>query len=106
MVAVVSRRVVVRGGNRVGSNAKAFGKTTPDEPTRTFLIALPIREVDSTIECGYQPEWGSIDEIDLMLSCGAGFGSAWATIRYGDKHYAIAATDLLEAFLDSVEGTR
>ena len=96
------RRVETVGGIRVGSNDRAQGRTTPSAPTRTFEIKLPVREVDSTIECGFQQEWGRIDEIDLTLFAGAGWGSSWATIQHGDKHYAISATDIVEAFLDAI----
>lgn len=96
-------KVEVSDGVRVASNSRALGHTTPEAPSRTFEIALPVRECTSTIEAGFQTEWGRIDEIDLTLYSGAGFGSAWATIHHGNKTYAIKATDIVAAFLAAVE---
>lgn len=101
-------KVETVGGLSVRSNVRTMGKTVPDEPTRTFEIPLLIREVDSTIDCGFQQEWGSVEDVNgkgpLHLFAGAGWGSSWASIDFNGKSYAISATDLVAAFIDAVEG--
>lgn len=98
-------RVVISGGIRVG--ASGHGRTTPENPTRVFEISIPIREVGSTIECGFQVPWGKIEDVDgrgpLEMGCGAGFGSGWATIKFEDTTYAISGADFVSAFLGALD---
>jgi len=86
------------GEIRVTTNAG--GK---DDFTEEFELKLPVRAYDSTIFAGYRAEWGRLDDVDgrgpLVLCSGAGFGSAWATIEFDGKRYAISARELVEVFL-------
>lgn len=74
-----------------------------DDFTEQFELKLPVRMYDSTIFAGLRAEWGRIENVDgrgpLVICSGAGFGSAWATIDFDGKRYAISARDLVEAFL-------
>lgn len=95
----------VRAVGGIGVRVGGHGRTTPDSPTRTLTLEVPLREVESLIECGFQAEWGRIDDIEdgpLVLNAGAGFGSAWATITYAGKKYAISGPDLVSAFLGTI----
>lgn len=100
-------QVEIVGGLRV--TASSGGRSTPTSPSRVFEITLPIREVDSTIECGFQTEWGVIEDVDgrgpLRLHCGAGFGSGWATLTFDGKRYAISGADFVSSFLGAVGGS-
>jgi hypothetical protein len=78
------------------------------DPLETFDIPVKVRLVESSIDAGFRAQWGEVDvDGDILEICsGAGFGSAWATISFRGKHYAIGAHDLVAAFLEhlGIEG--
>jgi hypothetical protein len=76
-----------------------------NDPLETSILPVPLRLVESSIDAGFRAQWGEVD-IDgdtLEICSGAGFGSAWATISFRGKHYAIGAHDIVQAFLDHLE---
>lgn len=93
--------VKVVGGVRVASNTRG-----PEDPIREFDLPVKVREVESSINCGFRAEWGRIDDVDgrgpLTIFSGAGLGSPWATISFEGKEYAIGAHDLADRFIEAV----
>lgn len=84
--------------------AAVGGRELTLDPVRTIVVPLEVREVESTIPCGFQSEWGTggVDGEKLMLTAGAGFGSRWGTIHYAGKSYAFDANQLINAFLNEI----
>jgi len=75
------------------------------DPLHTFQIPVAVREVESSIDAGFRAQWGEVDvDGDTLEICsGAGFGSAWATISFRGKDYAIGAHDIVASFLAALE---
>jgi hypothetical protein len=75
------------------------------DPIRTIPITLEIREVESTIPCGLQQEWGEVDVDNdrLALTAGAGFGNGYGTITFRNRRYYWAIGDIAAAFLTAVK---
>lgn len=96
-------KVDVEGGIVTRSSARGI-----EDPIRTFDLAVPIHEVASLIACGFRAEFGTIDvDGDKLEVCsGAGFGSAWTTIQFQGKSYAIGAHEMAARFIDVVDERR
>jgi hypothetical protein len=80
------------------------GRQITLDPIRNIPVTFNIREVESTIPCGFQGQWGEgeIDGERIELNTGGGFGSRWATIHYRGHDYCFKAEELLSAFLDGL----
>lgn len=91
--------VEIEGGIRVGSNTRG-----PEDPIQTFTLPILVHEVESSINCGFRAQWGEVDVNGdrLEICSGAGFGSAWATISFRGKNYAIGAHEMVAAFLEAI----
>lgn len=74
------------------------------DPIRVVPVRLEVREVESTIPCGFQQVWGDASWMGrpVEITSGAGLGSRWGTITYGDRSYAFDAQQLVEAFVAAV----
>lgn len=96
---MATRTKVSAGGIRVASNTRG-----PEDPLRTFTLPIEVHEIESSINCGFRAEWGrvDVDGEELVICSGAGFGSAWATISFRGKQYAIGAHEMVAAFLDAL----
>lgn len=86
--------------------ADVGGRPLTLDPIRVIPVELEVREVESTIPCGFQSVWGEgeVDGQEFTLAVGAGFGSRWATIHYHGKNYCFSANGLMEAFFKALEG--
>lgn len=85
--------------------ASSGGRRLTLDPIRVIPITLNIREVESTIPCGFQTPWGEVDIDGHLLEVfgGAGFGSGWATIQYKGKSYCFPITEIVQEFLAGLE---
>jgi hypothetical protein len=71
------------------------------EPLHRKALAIEVREVESTIPCGFQQHWGDgkYGKKKFDMGCGAGFGSRWMTFTVGEHNYCISADDIAKAVL-------
>lgn len=86
-------------------SASSGGRQITLDPLRLLPITVDVREVESTIPCGFSMEWvtGTHDGKEFDISAGAGVGSRWLTISYGGRYFCMDIEDFLRAFLDSLE---
>jgi hypothetical protein len=72
-----------------------------DDPISVIEVPLKIREVETTIPCGFQAIWGTVDVNGekLTATAGAGFGSGWATIEFRGKNYCFPILEVIKALL-------
>jgi hypothetical protein len=78
------------------------------DPINKYKLSIELREVETTIPAGFQMEWGTVD-VDgslLEVTSGAGLGSGWACLHFKGKHYVIAVSDIVEAFLNKIEANK
>jgi hypothetical protein len=93
----------------IGVRGSVGGVPIPslDEPIRDVTVPLRVREVTTaqSILCGFQVPWGSgsYGDVPLEIGSGAGFGSRWATIRYGERRFAFSVDDLLLSLVAVVD---
>ena len=87
-----------------GVTAFSGGRRITLDPIKVHPITIEIREVESTIPCGFQTHWGSvdIDGDELEVFGGAGFGSQWTTIQFRGKSYCYPISEVVGAFLDAL----
>lgn len=90
----------------VTAEASSGGRRITLDPISPLIpITVEVREVESTIPCGFQLGWfeGTTDEgVDFEMLSGAGLGSPWLTFKVGDKHYCLNGKDILTTLLNSV----
>ena len=84
--------------------AAVGGRRLTLDPIRVIPTVLEVREVESTIPCGFQSMWGESDDPPTELTSGAGMGSRWGTIRYKDRSFCFDATQLMVAFMEAEKG--
>ena len=90
-----------------GVEASTDGRRLTLDPIRVIPITVEIREVESTIPCGFRQMWGEVD-IDgdvLQVTSGAGVGSEWATIQFRGKDYCFAISDVVASFVEALDAT-
>jgi hypothetical protein len=87
------------------TQASVGGRKLTLDPTRVHPITIEIREVESTIPCGFQAEFGTVDVDgdELSVCAGAGFGSQWITMQFKGKSYCFPITEVISAFLEQLE---
>lgn len=76
------------------------GRPITLDPIRVIPVTVEVREVESTIPCGFQSIWGEGDTggQEYSVTAGAGFGSRWGTIQWQGRSYCFDVMQLLNAF--------
>lgn len=89
----------------VGVQASTGGRQLTLDPIRVIPVTVDVREVESTIPCGFRMGWvdGEADGKEFDIAAGAGCGSRWLTIKYGDKYFCMDIEDFLQSFIGAVE---
>lgn len=98
-------REMLRGAETVANDGTRTKHGPDDDLVAVHHLDVELREYGfPTIFAGFQMEWGrvDVDGDDLTLYSGAGLGSAWATVSFRGKHYAIDASQLVEQVLAAV----
>lgn len=92
-------------GEEILVEASLGGRRLTLDPIRVVTVPLEVREVESTIPCGFQSVWGEAGEGDrrIELTAGAGMGSRWGTIVFRGKTYCFDANQLINAFVDELD---
>ena len=99
------------GKGRVVVKASLGSRPLTLDPLATHKATVEWREVETTIPCGFQVQWGTAaldDGREVELCCGAGFGSNWMTAKVDGKSYCVSAEEIIEALLIAIgapEGT-
>jgi hypothetical protein len=86
-------------------SASSGGRPLTLDPVSVVEVPLRIREVESTIPCGFQQDWGTV-EVDgekLEATSGAGWGNQWATISFKGKSYCFSISEIVGEFLSKVD---
>lgn len=83
--------------------ASSDGRRLTLDPIRTIDISVSVREVESTVPCGFRQEWISGTSNDgHEFELYAGVASPWLIIHVDGKQYCTDIRDLLSTFLDRV----
>lgn len=99
----------MKGDGEIKVEAASGGRRITLDPIRTFSIPVEVREVESTIPCGFQSVWltASDEGKDIgNITAGAGVGSKWGTIKVGDRCYCFDAGELLAAVIEQAKETK
>lgn len=92
--------------NETRVRAAVGGRELTLDPLRTLPVVVEVREVESTIPCGFQSEWATgtaPDGTPFGIYAGAGFGSRWGTVDYRGKNYAFDIEQFFTAFMAAVD---
>lgn len=89
----------------ISVTASHDGKPVTLDPLRTFEIPVELREVESTIPCGFRMGWLDGDDkgTPFSLAAGAGCGSKWLTFSYGDRDFCVDMSDVVGSFIDTIK---
>jgi hypothetical protein len=92
------------GNGEIRIAAASGGREITLDPIRELRLEVPAREVESTIPCGFQVEWGAgeMGGEEFCLTVGAGVGSPWLTFADLGKRYCLSAEDLVRAFIEAI----
>ena len=91
----------------IGVTASAGGRRITLDPIQLLPITVDVREVESTIPCGFRQAWvdGEHNGTTFDIAAGAGLGSRWLTIHYGDRYFCMDIEDFLKSFLETLKET-
>jgi hypothetical protein len=98
-----------KGTGEIGITASTNGRRLTLDPLRKKKLAVEVREVESTIPCGFQTPWadGELpDGTKFSLTSGAGVGSRWMTFRYKGRNFAIQADSIIQPLLSWADATQ
>lgn len=100
-----SENTLKRDGEPIRVTASVGGRRLTLDPLAEHTLPIQLREVESTIPCGFQIDWvsGEKGDEEYRVAVGAGMGSEWATIHYKGKEYCFSARSLLDAFFAAVD---
>lgn len=99
----------LRDRHEIRVEAAVGGRRLTLDPIREKTIEVSVREVETTIPCGFQVNHveGQTDEgLDFEFNSGAGMGSRWMTFKYRGHYVAIDVESLIRplvAWIDGVE---
>lgn len=88
------------------TGASVNGRKLTLDPISRIPITIHVREVESTIPCGFQVNFGEVD-VDghlFEVTAGAGVGSEWLTFRYKGKQYCFPISEVVGKMLDAIDG--
>jgi hypothetical protein len=103
---------VLRESEEIRVRAAVGGRELTLAPIRVVAVTLEVREVESTIPCGFQSVWGDAEGVGpdgaqhaIRLTSGAGFGSRWGTIDCDGRRFCFSADQLINAFVSALTET-
>lgn len=89
----------------MGVSAASGGRQITLDPIQVLSVTVDVREVESTIPCGFRQEWvdGEHNGTKFDICSGAGLGSRWLTIHYGDRSFCMDIEVFLRSFLAALK---
>ena len=95
----------VRGEGEIRVQAAANGRKLTLDPIRIIDLQVPMREVESTIPCGFRMGWldGDDEGTPFSLTAGAGCGSPWLAFSYGDRDFCFDMTEFVTQLIDKIK---
>jgi len=73
------------------------------EPTEMSLPVRDLKDPDLSIVLGLRQEMVGVEEIDASVSCGAGLGTDFIILQYGERTLLIRGSELLKRWITSID---
>lgn len=90
-----------RHSGEIAIEGTSNGRLVTLDPIREKHLSIPVRQVESTLPCGFQQHWAHVDAdgTECDIACGAGVGSKWMTVTIGDRRYCMSVEDIFVAVM-------
>lgn len=87
-----------------GIRASSNGRELTLDPIQKLTLAVPAKQVESSMPCGFRVEWASGEHKGepFEVLCGAGVGSPWMIFKYKGKEYVAEVGDIVGSFFDAI----
>ena len=96
-----------RADGEISCEAESNGRRITLEPLQILTLAIPMREVESTLPCGFRQSWVSGDsgKKKFSLTSGAGCGSRWMTFDYAGRQFCVDIEDVVKQAIEVIDAT-